>query len=178
MANQNQETFFNEIYDSTRDRVLAYIIVKCGKTTDVADIFQETYTELVNVIKKHGIEYLKQPEAFVMQIAKRKVYRHYKLKERFCGIESTYNFDENYQENIDTEQISFEEELMKKETVQTAVAYLETKDELTKKIFYLYYFLDKPIKEITVVFSVKESFVKNRLYRTLKELKQYLIEEV
>ena len=79
--------------------------------------------------------------------------------------------------NIDIEQISFEEFLESKEMVEMAISYLVQKDELTKKIFYLYYFMEKPIKEIADLFSVKESNVKNKLYRTLKELRQYLLKE-
>ncbi|WP_455721756.1 RNA polymerase sigma factor [Agathobacter sp.] len=174
MANHDQDIFFSNLYDTTQERVLSYIIVKCGNTDDVADIFQETYMELVKVIQKHGIDYLKQPEAFVMQIAKRKVYHHYKLKERLHGIESTYDFDETGLENVDMHQISFDDELITKEAVQNCASYLSGKDELTKKIFYLYYFMDKPIREIAELFSVKESTIKNKLYRTLKELRQYL----
>lgn len=37
--------------------------------------------------------------------------------------------------------------------------------------------MDKSIKEIADLFSVKESNVKNKLYRTLKEIRQYLLKE-
>ena len=177
MANHNQNVFFNELYDATHEKVLAYIIVKCGNTEDVADIFQETYTEILKFILKNGILYLKKQEAFVMQIAKNKIYRHYKFLERLRGIEETYDFDNSNLKNIDIEQISFEEFLESKEMVEMAISYLVQKDELTKKIFYLYYFMEKPIKEIADLFSVKESNVKNKLYRTLKELRQYLLKE-
>lgn len=177
MINHNQDDFFNELYDTTHEKILAYIIVKCGNTEDVADIFQETYTEIVKVIRKHGIEYFKKPEAFVMQVAKKKIYRHYKLLERIRGIEETWDLDESNLNNIDIGQISFDEFLATKETVKMVISYLGQKDELTKKIYYLYYFMDKPIKEIAALFSVKESNVKNKLYRTLKELQEYLIKE-
>ncbi|MCM1246580.1 MAG: sigma-70 family RNA polymerase sigma factor [Roseburia sp.] len=177
MANHDQNAFFDELYDATHEKVLAYIIVKCGNTEDVADIFQETYTEIVKVICKHGIDYFKNPEAFVMQVAKKKIYRHYKLLERLRGIEETYDFDESNLNNIEIEQVSFAELAATKEMVETAISYLKQKDELTKKIFYLYYFLDKSIKEIARLFSVKESNVKNKLYRTLKELREYLLKE-
>ena len=177
MVDHNQDVFFNELYDATHEKVLAYIIVKCGNTEDVADIFQETYTEIVKVIRKHGIEYFKKPEAFVMQVAKKKIYRHYKLLERLRGIEETYEFDESNLNNTDIEQISFDEFMATKETVDMAILYLHQKDELTKKVFYLYYFMDKSIKEIADLFSVKESNVKNKLYRTLKELREYLLKE-
>ena len=133
MINKAQDDFFNELYASTNQKVLAYIIVKCGKTEDVADIFQETYTEVVKIIRKHGISYFKQPDALVMQIAKRKIFRHYKLKEKLRG-----------------------------------------KEEMN---YYLYYYMDKNISEIALLFSVKESTIKNRLYRTLRELRQNLDKE-
>lgn len=53
MINKAQDDFFNELYASTNQKVLAYIIVKCGKTEDVADIFQETYTEVVKLSLIH-----------------------------------------------------------------------------------------------------------------------------
>ena len=99
MINQAQDDFFNELYASTNQKVLAYIIVKCGKTEDVADIFQETYTEVVKIIQKHGISYFKQPDALVMQIAKRKIFRHYKLKEKVIEWESVF-WKEEIEPNI------------------------------------------------------------------------------
>ena len=62
MASQEQETFFNELYDNTHRKVLAYIIAKCGNTEDIADIFQETYLEIVKVIKRKGIDYFQNPD--------------------------------------------------------------------------------------------------------------------
>ena len=99
MINKAQDDFFNELYASTNQKVLAYIIVKCGKTEDVADIFQETYTEVVKIIRKHGISYFKQPDALVMQIAKRKIFRHYKLKEKVIEWESVF-WKEEIEPNI------------------------------------------------------------------------------
>ncbi len=177
MADRDQTIFFENLYHATYEKVLAYIIVKCKNTQDVADIFQETYTEVVNALRKHGIPYFKKPEAFVMQIAKRKIYRHYKLLERIRGVFDAYDFDESNPNAINLDQISFDELLVTKETIDTAISYLGRKDELTKKVFYLYYFMDKPLKEIADMFSVKESTVKNKLYRTLKELREYLIKE-
>ena len=62
MINQAQDDFFNELYASTNQKVLAYIIVKCGKTEDVADIFQETNTEVEKIIQKHVIKKINQTE--------------------------------------------------------------------------------------------------------------------
>ncbi|MCH5268796.1 MAG: RNA polymerase sigma factor [Lachnospiraceae bacterium] len=177
MISHDVEIFFNELYESTHKKVLAYIIIKCGKTEDIADIFQETYTELVSVIRRHGVEYLKNPEAFVMKLAKRKVYRHYKLLERLRGVEASYELDESDMDAFDMETISFEDSFMTKELVSYAIDFIKQKDELTKRIFYLHFYLDKSIREIAEMISITESNVKNKLYRTLKELKEYLMRE-
>lgn len=175
MTHQDQNAFFNELYDATQEKVLIYIIVKCGNTEDIADIFQEIYTEVISVIRKCGIEYLKAPEAFVMMIAKRKVYRHYNILKRLGRLGEKCDFEEVELDNICIENVSFDENMMTKLTAKKAVDYLSEKDELTQKIFYLYYYMDKPIREIAELLSVKESNVKNRLYRTLKELREYLL---
>ena len=193
MINQAQDDFFNELYASTNQKVLAYIIVKCGKTEDVADIFQETYTEVVKIIQKHGISYFKQPDALVMQIAKRKIFRHYKLKEKLRGIEKMnyYNILSSDENDIAVQQTSFDDIAISKETVKRLARFFHTRFgkqnyvfrqnishfSLKPQKFYLYYYMDKNISEIALLFSVKESTIKNRLYRTLRELRQNLDKE-
>ena len=49
--------------------------------------------------------------------------------------------------------------------------YLKNKNELTARIFYLYFVMDIPIKTIAEDLGFTESNVKNHLYRTQKELK-------
>ena len=48
--------------------------------------------------------------------------------------------------------------------------YLKDKDSLTLKIFILYFNKDLKIKDISNILKVNESTVKNRLYRTMKEI--------
>lgn len=169
--------FFNKLYDATYEKVLSYITAKCGKTADIEDIFMETYTEVVSIIRKRGTGYIKNSEAFVLKIAKRKIYRHYSLLQHIVEFRATYNYEEDSMESVDDEKISLEEGMMNSLTVDKAVAYLGEKDELTKKVFYLHYYMDKTIKEIAELLSIGESNVKNRLYRTLKELREHLIKE-
>ena len=82
MAGQAIEPLFNQMYDETSQKVLIYITSKCGNPSDIQDIFQETYTELFFILKKRGGEYVQNSEAFAMQIAKQKVYRHYTLLQK------------------------------------------------------------------------------------------------
>lgn len=176
MANQDQNAFFHELYDATHEKVLAYIIVKCGNTEDIADIFQETYTEIVRVIRKRGIAYMDHPEAFVMQVARRKVYRHYKLLERLRDSVGRLASSADGQERGDRE-VSLEERIMNQAAIDLAVKYLNQQDEQIKKIFYLHYYMDKTLREISELLRIKESTVKSKLYRTLKAIRIYLLEE-
>ncbi len=163
------------IYNATFDRTLVYVLMKCGKVHDVEDILQDTYTELVQVLMEKGSEYIRVPEDFVMQLAKSKVYRYYSEKEREKACVFVEDFEVLEQEGLNGavnsgQDVEWEDALINKLTAEEAMEYIAGKDELTKEIFYQHYFEDKTLKEIAKKCGVKEATVKNRLYRTLKEL--------
>jgi len=65
-----------------------------------------------------------------------------------------------------------------KNNVAKVWKYLKQKDLITAKIFYLYFAVDLKITEISKDLELNESNIKNRIYRTLKELKRYLGKDV
>ncbi len=162
--------YFDQIYNETYDKTLAYILTKCGRKDVVEDILQEVYLELLKVLEQKKVHYIKSPEAFVLQLAKSKVYRYYSEQEqqKVCDYveepEESATFDTN-------RNATWEDVLIDQLTAKEVMEYLAEKDELTKEIFYQHFFEDKTIKEIAKVQGVKEFTVKNRLYRTLKELR-------
>jgi len=111
-----------------------------------------------------------------MQLAKSKVYRYYSEKERQqagvyaenAEISGTGN---DVEAGDDTVEENWEDSLIDKLTAEEIMDYLAQKDELTRDIFYQHYFQDKTLKEIAESCGMKETTVKKRLYRTLKELK-------
>lgn len=66
-----------------------------------------------------------------------------------------YNILSADENDIAVQQTSFDDIAISKETVQSVFTYLSAKDELTKKIFYLYYYMDKNISEIALLFFCK-----------------------
>ena len=68
--------------------------------------------------------------------------------------------------------------MINKNNVEKVWKYLKQKDILTTKIFYLYFALGMKISEISKELDIGSSNVKNRIYRTLKEIKKYLGEDV
>ena len=166
-------TEFEQMYNATYDNVSFYVLTKCGRIPEAEDILQETYAELFRVLKEKGAAYILVPEAFVMQLAKSKVFYYYGDKERrragsYAEISDTDNAGEWAYAACEED---WQDALVDKLTAEEVMAYLAEKDALTREIFYQRYFQDKTLKEIAKSCGVKETTVKNHLYRTLQELR-------
>jgi RNA polymerase sigma-70 factor (ECF subfamily) len=171
---------FNEIYDSTNKYILTYITSKCGNSSDISDIFQETYIELYQLMSKRGVEYITNEKALVLKIAKRKIARYYSLAERLRKFVSmtgkSQESDSREIELSDEEANSFlmEESVINQIILEEARKFIQQKPADIEKIFYLFYDVGLTIPEIAESLSINESGVKNKLYRTIKELKNIL----
>lgn len=176
MANQSNLEKFNEIYENTYQSVLHYVVCKCANLSDVNDIVQEVYIEVYKkIITKHKI---KNTKAYVIGIAKHKIYQYYGYLYKFKTI-SLFSKEKNDIELIDkiVDETDIKQLVFNKCDLEAAWNYLKTKSSNIQKIFYLYYHAQLTIKEIAHTLSVKESYVKNCLYRTLNELKQLMEKE-
>lgn len=164
---------FEKIYDKTYNKTLKYIICKCSNIEDVNDIIQETYLELYNAIAKE--KNIDNFDKYIIGIAKNKIKKHYSLLYKIKTISLFTNKNEE-QKIIDTikNDIDIEKIVINTQDKETIWNYLKTKNIHIQKIFYLYYELDIKIKEISSSIGVSESYVKNCLYRTLKELQELM----
>lgn len=170
----DNERVFNRIYDITYRKALIYVTAKCSSIYDIEDIMQEIYCELYSVLDRKGEGYIQSPEAFVLKLARSKVYRHYSLRERLCGI-SLNTDDENERELIDSlsDDIDIEDDICNMIIYDEIQRYLSDKPVAVQKIFTLYYGLELTIPEIAAELNVGESFVKNKIYRTIREIRKY-----
>lgn len=160
---------FEFIYNNTYKAVLKYTIYHCRNLDDVNDIIQEIYTELYQIIRNKKQIKLNNVESYVIGIAKNKIKRYYASKKINLLLLSTENEDiDQYRDN----EIDIESDLITKDNVLQVWNYLKNKNELTARIFYLYYVMDLSIKTISNDMHITESNVKNYLYRTKKELQE------
>ena len=171
--NSNREEIkqqFKKIYDETYSNILRYIIIKTSNVNEVNDIIQETYLELWNILNRRVL-IEENINSFMIGIANNKIKKHYTfLKKLKLLIKDSTDKDI---EDLKEDKISLEELNIKKEEWNSVWEYLKTrKNQDIPKIYYLYYVEDMNIKEIAKVLKVSESYVKNLLYRTLKELKK------
>ena len=180
MSNPNIASRFDEIYNSTKKAVLVYVTTKCGHTADISDILQETYMELYRVLSKRGAEYVTNEKAFVLRLAKQKIARYYTLSDRLRGFVSLTSTDGDNNENevelsdFDANGFLLEDFAVNNTLLEIARQFIKSKPENVKKVFYLFYDVELSIPEIAQILSMSESSVKNKLYRTLKELRNII----
>jgi len=170
---------FNEIYDSTNKPILAFITARCGNTSDIHDIFQDTYMELYQILDKHGAEYVIDGKAYVFRIAKRKIAQNYSLLKRLkMFIPITVKTDDNDEEfdltDAEADLFIMENSVVNQIMLENARKFIQKKPADVKKVFYLFYEADLTIAEIAKELSLSESNVKHKLYRTIKELQNLL----
>ena len=180
MSNPNIASRFDEIYDSTNKAVLTFITAKCGRTSDISDIFQETYMELYQLLQKRGAEYVTNEKALVRKIAKRKVARYYSLSQRLRVFVPLHANNEDGEEvmlsDLEADAFMAEDFSVDQDLLGAAKQYIQSRPEDVQKVFYLMYDVGLTIAETAQALSMNESNVKNKLYRTLTQLRNILIE--
>ena len=175
MLNTGVASRFDDIYNSTSKAVLAFITAKCRNTADIGDIFQDTYMELYQALIKRGADYVTTEKAFLLRIARQKLARYYSLLERLRLFVSMSASDEDEGEaepsDFEADSFSMEDYAVNQVMLDNARKFIQSKPEDVKKAYYLFYDVGLSIPEIAAALSMSESNVKNKLYRTLKELK-------
>lgn len=171
----SREQRFNEIYDATRRKCYAVLLSGCGDPEDAADLFQETYLEVVRVLRKYGEDYIENPEAFVLDLAQKKLWAHYRKKRKPEIV--AFPDDEASPEFPDEVAVSPEEAAHRAVLVGEIRKELSRKAPAVRKIFYMYYSMDMKLSEIAGALGLSQSDVKNKLYRTLGELRKIYTEE-
>ena len=107
--------------------------------------------------------------------ARNKVKKHYTLLYKLKTVSLFSSISEEI-ELIDTikSDVDIEKIIIDTDNTEKIWNYLKSKKIIIQKIFYLYYELDLTIKEISKELNIGESYTKNCLYRTLKELQKFL----
>lgn len=167
---------FEKVYNDTYNRTLKYIVIKCNNIEDINDIMQDTYLELLNKMKRNKLEKVENIENYILGIATNIIKRHYTKKKKENII--SYDGEDNITELLIQDDFDLEESIITKYNIDKVWEYIKNKELITIKIFYLYFGLGLKISEIAQELGAGESYIKNKIYRTLKELKKYLGEEV
>ncbi|MGL4992156.1 MAG: RNA polymerase sigma factor [Sarcina sp.] len=165
---QTKEEILQEVYTETYEDILKFVISRCNNIEDSKDIIQNTYFNFYKALGKRKIENYNK---YLFKIARHEIYKTYgllKLIKNTVPIFSltTTEIDFNNDSSLIVDN-DFDVSLL----CDDIYSYLRNKNPLTFKIFTLYFKCDMKIKDISKTLNISESTVKNRLYRTVKELK-------
>lgn len=177
MGTQIQEKDFEQIYRQTYNMLIRYIVVKCNNIDDINDILQETYIELLKKIRKQKNLETENINNFIYGIANNIIKRHFHKKKLEKVVYLYSNDEENTPLDIE-DTFDLEQDFITKENVDKVWQYINTKDLLTTKVIYLYFILGLKISDVANELNISESNAKNKIYRTLKELKVNLGKDV
>lgn len=172
MTNHNTSNSFDKIYKETYRNVLKYVICNCSNLEDVKDIVQNVYFEVLKNIKKERD--MNNINAYIMGIARNKVKDYYRFKYKEKIVSFFSKKDDSDSIDYIPSDLDIQKDFIKKEDLRFVWEFLKKKNIVIFKIFYLYYYDDMSIKDISKELNMNESNVKNYLYRTLKELKVVL----
>ena len=167
---------FKKIYKKTYDTILKYVICKCSNLEDVNDIMQEIYMELYKALKNE--KKIEDISAFIHGIAKNKIRKHFHVKNKFKIISIFQEKDDEITMMDIESKIDIEAQIIRKDNIETIWKYIIERNTLTGKIFYLYFVLEMSFKEIAEELEIKESTVKTRLYRMLKNIREMYGDEI
>ena len=166
MINQKHLHEFERIYNETYSNIQDFVFFKCRNINDVNDIIQDIYYELFKAINSN--KQIEDITKYLYGIAKNKIRKYYFKLSQF----SKFHILDDEVEVIDD--IDILDIIIKDSDIEKVWKFLEYKNRDVNQIFYLYYYKDLTIKEISIKLDKNESYVKNLLYRTLKELKNVL----
>lgn len=167
------EERFRQIYAQTYRRTAAQIMAGARQTADAADLIQEVYLELYQIILRRGAAYIKSPDALMAKLAKQALARYYRSMSRRMEVYESPAEDGITAELPDLEALSVEEITEDREVLAWTERYLAGRGEDVRKIFHLYYRFGLTLTEIAQLTGRSESDVKNKLYRTLREIRAH-----
>ena len=177
MVDQTTNAFFESLYDTTYPQIVLFVTKRCSDPTQIADIMQDIYADVYAVMMQKGCAYLQNPGAFVQHVAKKKLARYYGWKERLREMIPLFGQNREDDEEFETLELLLDdlpvvEQVEKGLLLSDIAAQLATKPLDVQRIFLLYYSLDMPIRRIAAELNLRESSVKNKLYRTIGELRR------
>ncbi|MBD5080630.1 MAG: sigma-70 family RNA polymerase sigma factor [Ruminococcaceae bacterium] len=170
------EAYFNTVYDQTVNSITKFVISKCGNILDTEDILQNIYARFYKRILQKGYNDIDNPEAFLVSIAKFEIKTYYASKKKSGVTESFSDYTDEQMVMIENEmsktQKNFDDVLCNKLLAREIFEDIATADEVTGKIFYLYFVCDMKLADIAEELNMNLSAVKNKLYRTIERQKK------
>lgn len=157
---------FSRIYSQTCRKIYRAAVSGTASLSDAEDVFQETYVELLDQLRRG--RKIRRPEHYLLTILRRRLSSYYKADTAAISTDDDSFSDPDFADDLD-----IEESIVTDSLIEELISRLKQKDDTVQKIFYLNYSCGLTLPEIASELALPLGTVKNRLYRTLKELRAY-----
>ena len=102
-GHENNEEYFNRVYNETCRSVSRFVVSKCGNREDAEDIIQNVYTRFFKRISEKGHEDIESPEAFLINIAKFECRTYFSGRKKDDKVSSFSDYTEEEMVAIERE---------------------------------------------------------------------------
>ncbi len=175
-AKVNTDQYFSDVYDQTFKKMSKYVVSKCGSVLDAEDILQNVYARFYQRIQKKGSDDIGSAEAFLVQIAKFEIKTYFSGRKKHSTVDNFADFTEEQMTMVEAEmskeQDNLEDVLCNQMLARQILQDIANSDEVTGKIFYMYFVLNMKLDDVAVELGINLSTVKNKLYRTIEKQKK------
>ncbi|NLF28203.1 MAG: RNA polymerase sigma factor [Clostridiales bacterium] len=167
---------FQRIYEETFADMRRYVAFKCADVSYIPDILQETYLAFYRLMLRGGPDCARNGRAVLYKIARRKVYAYYTLREaakRLLPLSRTRGEqEEEPSPERFFEEAGVEEQALNKAESERLWRVVSSYSADVRKIFYLFFYEGMSHAEIAAALGCGLSNVKNKLYRTLSQIRE------
>ena len=157
---------FSTIYDQNIDKIYRFIYFKVNSKEVAEDLTSEVFVRGWDKFKLPGQE-LKNPSAFLYQIARNLVVDHYREKGRAQVISTDYLMVDDPKQDL------AEATLLKSDMDAVRAVLFELNDDYQNAIIWRY-LEEIPIAEISEMMNKSEEATRVTLHRALKALRDGL----
>ena len=177
---------FNLVYEATFLEMKRFVTIRCAEPSFLPDLLQEIYLEYYKILSDKGIGYVKDDRALLFQIAKRKCFRYYSLKQKLLLLVPLFQTNEDgeeycvtdlYENGAEGTAPGVEESVLTAVEAERITAMLSEYPAKVRKILTLFYVEGLSHAQIAKVMGCSLSNVKNKLYRTIAEIRRREMEQ-
>jgi len=161
---QGDEKAFQVLYNHLSDPLFRYILARTKDRDDTFDVMQDVFVDLWKGLQRFSYQSEGQFYGFVFTITKRKLSKHYRLIKKHGDLSYMDHIDDLY-------------EIMPIETKDDLRVTIEATEQLKnkyKEVIELRYWSDLSFADIAKLLGEKETTVKVRHHRAIKQLEEII----
>jgi RNA polymerase sigma-70 factor (ECF subfamily) len=157
----NDRIIFHWIYNNYCNKVIAIVVKNSGAAEEGKDVFQDTFLQVIDKIKKGNYKDENKFRAYFMGFANNVWRNRRKKKHR----QITDSLDEKEYKLTDTSSEAISEMIRKEEELNKLHDVMMKIDEICRKILMLFYLKKEKLKDIAQQLNMTEGAVKVRSKR-------------